>query len=202
MSENKALSQGISPIFEVFYLEAIKYVASAAKTSFERLSKAAQDKADPSLTVASAQEALTYVAALSRFFWPARDNGVSIRRGEMLRKAFYLSEDSALKNRSLRDALEHFDERLDEYLLKDFSTGQFHPGPIVATATPLNSTTHVFRLVDPEQSIFVLFNNLYGFDELRQLTEEILEKTQRMLDDGGRLETPDPSASKKSPEMR
>ena len=92
-------------MFEAFYLESIVYAAERALSAFERFDEDYTRGDQDNLAVANVQEALTHIGELSRIFWPSRDNGISSDRGEKLRQAFSLGDDSALKNRNLRDTL-------------------------------------------------------------------------------------------------
>jgi hypothetical protein len=68
--------------------------------------------------VATVQEGLAHAASLSGYFWPMKTGGErATARGERLRKAFNLTDESPLRSRSLGNAFEHFDERLDRFLL-------------------------------------------------------------------------------------
>ena len=80
-----------------------------------------------------------------------------------------------MSNRNLRDALEHFDERLDLYL-KKFPVGQLITSPVIAPISSLVPPFRVFRLVDPASSTFVILDERYEFGSLRVATKEILEK--------------------------
>ena len=54
---------------------------------------------------------------------------------------------SPLEDRELRNALEHFDERLDDFLLKD-PVGYFFPGPSVQSHEIADEAPgQIFRLV-------------------------------------------------------
>ncbi|KKU20663.1 MAG: hypothetical protein UX31_C0033G0021 [Candidatus Nomurabacteria bacterium GW2011_GWA1_46_11] len=185
---------GILPVFEVFYLESIKYAADRANVAFKRFKDALpQRDNNPSLIVASAQEALTHTGTLSKFFWPVRDNGISFQRGRKLCKVFGLTEASPLKSRDLRNTLEHFDEKLDIYL-KKYPTGAIFPDPQIGsvdiTTTPI---IHVFRMVDTNKLSFVLFDKTYEFGPLVNLIEEILVQTEEMIKEGGRFKSNNPS---------
>jgi hypothetical protein len=179
--------QGILPYFEVFYLESIAYTAGRAVSAFERFDLAARKGDSKEETVASVQEALTHVAALSRFFWPVRKSALTQARGKRLRERFGIKEDSPLQSRELRNALEHFDERLDEFLVEDHF-GYFFPGPIVDDASLSEETIgHIFRLVDPTTSQFVLLGEAYSFGELREVAKDIERKASQKSHSGGRL---------------
>ena len=61
--------------------------------------------------------------ALARYFWPVRKEHK--QRGELLCKYFDMSEESPLFSRVLRNAIEHFDERLDKYFEQENIVGYF-----------------------------------------------------------------------------
>lgn len=176
--------KGILPMFEPFYLESIVHTADRANAAFERFDNALiSGDLNKGLIVANIQEALTHIGELSRYFWPARDNGISIPRGEKLREAFGLRDDSLLKDRKLRDALEHFDERLDIYL-KQFPVGQLITTPIVGSIESLVPPMRVFRMVDPARSTFVILDEKYEFGALREINKNVLIRGQKILKDG------------------
>lgn len=62
------------------------------------------------------QNIIVQGAADSRYFWPSNDAHEA--RGRELREMFRVTEDSPLRSRSLRNMIEHFDEKLDHYLAK------------------------------------------------------------------------------------
>jgi hypothetical protein len=53
------------------------------------------------------------LANISKVFFPPRTRSQAKRRGRQMREAFGVQDDSLLKERALRDAFEHFDERID-----------------------------------------------------------------------------------------
>ena len=58
-----------------------------------------------------------------------------------------MSDNSSLKGRNLRNALEHFDERLDLFLLED-DTGIFFPSAIIGGHELADEPTpRIFKLV-------------------------------------------------------
>lgn len=59
-------------------------------------------------------------AAVSRIFWPPKSfskesSARAKSRGENLKKALQINDTHPIKSRDLRDHLEHFDERLDDW---------------------------------------------------------------------------------------
>tara|TARA_R110002110_G_scaffold138095_1_gene323684 strand:- start:560 stop:1192 length:633 start_codon:yes stop_codon:yes gene_type:complete len=187
--------EGIFPLHEAFYIHSIIYSAGRANEAFLRYETGLTTKADAGFVVSSVHEALGHSAALSRFFWPsalggkARRSKLQLRqsRAEKLRKAFGLDETSALRCRGLRDALEHFDERLDAFLLTN-DIGQFFPTPFIESQELAeDASVHIFKLVDPKTSCFVLLGEEYAFNAIRQSTSDILRKAERMDRNGSRL---------------
>jgi hypothetical protein len=179
---------GIQPQFEAFYIESIVYAAGRADDAFERFDEAlGAEESTAAEIVALAKEALTHTAGLSRFFWPARTKGVAAVRGEKLRTAFGITDSSPLQDRSLRNALEHFDERLDKFLLED-RVGYFFPGPVIGDAS-LGDVTYgnIFRLVDPKTEQFVLFGEAHPFGPVRKIVADMLARAKGMSESGGRL---------------
>jgi len=185
--ENLVVSQsgGILPMCEAFYIEALGYCAGRARSAFLRFDQTLTDAEDQAATVATAHEALTHVAALSRYFWPASKKPLHLARAMKLREALGIDDASPLADRGLRNALEHFDERLDTFLLQD-PVGYMFPGPLVGEAS-LNDDAlgHLFRLVDPDSQVFVLLGERYEFGPMRDAVDDIVEKLARTA--GGRL---------------
>lgn len=64
----------------------------------------------------SLQAALLSYGTVSKFLFPVDRGRVAQARGEALRKELGILDTSPLKNRDARNAIEHFDERLDRCL--------------------------------------------------------------------------------------
>lgn len=188
---------GIYFPFEAFYIQSIIYSAERACEAFTRYNKGLSNEANPSFLVSSVHEALGHAASLSRFFWPSGLgnkvlSSLKSARGAKLRSAFGLDDNSALRDRKLRDTLEHFDERLDRYLLND-PVGYFFPSPVIDRHELADEVIgNIFKLVDPGASCFVLLGEKHFFDSIRCEVEAVLEKAKIMDCNGGRLQ-PHPS---------
>jgi hypothetical protein len=171
---------GIFPAYLAFYVEAIFYAADRARSAFVRLSQFILSHAPASDIVATVHEALGHSAALSRFFFPAAVTPLARARAARLRRTFEVADNSPLQNRDLRNALEHFDERLDEYLLGDIA-GYILPEPLVEDAGLADDGCgHIFRLVDPDAEIFVLLGRKHSFGAMRQEAERIAALAETM----------------------
>jgi len=115
---------------EVFYIVSMLFCTESALSSAARISKLVMEHKDgrfdfpPQPALDELQNIALQGAGISRFFWPA-DKKYN-QRGEILRKAFAVKEQSPLRSRDLRNMMEHFDEYLDDYL-KACVAGQFIP---------------------------------------------------------------------------
>lgn len=186
---------GILPQAEVFYLHSINYSARRAMRSFEEYDAAKGQTDDAEYLISVLQEAMGHAAALSRYFWPSlvrkkspdATDKLKAARGEKLRAAFTLSEQSALFDRKLRNAWEHFDERLDDFLLEK-DVGTFFPDCFIGdhriADDPLG---HIFKLLDPVEECLVLMGRKYFYATFRQEVERILQLALTLSHSGGRL---------------
>ena len=107
-------------------------------------------------------------AALSRYFWPVR-KGHEARAGR-LREAFAMDETSPLFNRDLRNALEHFDERLDHYVATGL-VGYVFPEYVGAKPKEDGVPGHFFRAYFPDTGEFRLLNEEF---KIQPLADELL----------------------------
>ena len=109
----------------------------------------------------SLQNLIAKAAALSRYFWPARDgkNQVHKRRADLLCRAFAVNDGSPLKDRELRNCMEHFDERLDHYLSK-LIIGHIIPSYVGLAPDKVKClnifSAHTFRISAPLQSLVAI----------------------------------------------
>ena len=122
--------------------------------------------------------------AISRYFWPVRKNHEL--RAEHLRNAFGIKNENPLHSRELRDALEHFDERLDKYLCAGIA-GTILPeyfGPLPeSTAVPI----HVFRAYYFDVGQFQLLDNRYEVPPIATEIIRLNRELERRDREGGRL---------------
>ena len=189
--------EGILPYHEAFYLLSIHYSAGRCLESFERYDQIKNEGVAPDYIVSIIQEAVGHAAALSRYFWPSplgnkknpNIKKLKEKRGEKLRNSFGLTDESPLFNRDLRNAWEHFDERLDNYLLET-DAGMFFPSCIVDSHTLADDPTgHIFKLLDPEAECLVLMGCKYFFAPIRREVEAIFNRIYAPEHSGGRLKT-------------
>ena len=197
---------GIWPPYEAFYIRSMLFNAESAMTSIHHVGDALtvigdmspaefQRDVDSHSLLDELQNIVVQGAALCRYFWPVRQKPVHLRRGEALRVAFNVDDTSPLKSRDLRNAIEHFDERLDDFLGQP-AAGQFFP-EYVGPRPPSNGVPiHVFRAFYLDTGVFALLGTEY---EMQPLVDEIARVYQALIcseGHGGRLQVPpeDPSA--------
>ena len=188
-------SGGIIPYVEVFHISSILYSAERCLEAFEQFEERIQSEAPAPELVSSVQEAVIHAAAVSRYFWPSpmgkkkepEYKRMKALRGEKLRTAFCLDETSALYDRELRNAWEHFDERLDRYFLAA-SAGQFFPDPVIGSHTLAdNPVQHYLKLLDTDAHCLVLLGAKHYYEEIRDSIQTVAEKARELYEAGGRL---------------
>src|SRR5689334_18838746 len=106
----------IWPPYEAFYIQAMLFNSRAALASIDHVSAnlealSAGKAIDSDELLNNLQNIVIHGAALSRYFWPVRKGHEA--RAQFLKKCLGVAEDSPLKNRDLRNQIEHFDEKLD-----------------------------------------------------------------------------------------
>jgi hypothetical protein len=175
---------GMQPHTLIFYQFSIRYSAERCLEAFYHYEEALKENAEADYLVSVIQEAVGHAAALSRYFWPSPSGPKNNRqllklrqkRGEYLRNFFNLDENSPLYNRDLRNAWEHFDEKLDVYLIEKVS-GMFFPmsqiGSHFENDNPIN---RVFKLLDPNDECLVLMGKKYFFAPIRNEVIRIFDR--------------------------
>ena len=187
--------RGIWAPYEAFYIRAMLFNTRSAVVSIKSVSTEIEQlsgdltgdaltKLDRSALLGELQNIILQAAALSRYFWPVRRGHEG--RASQLRAALDIADDNPLKNRELRNEIEHFDEKLDAYL-SDGIVGYIFPefvGPL-----PENDgvPAHIFRAYYLDVGLFELLGKRY---EIGPLANEILRLHDRLLvaeGNGGRL---------------
>lgn len=117
---------------------------------------------------------------ISRFFWPSKNHGHYKIRAEKLREVYHIDDSSVLKNRDMRNYIEHFDEKLDDFL-KEFSTWKVmrkYVGPF----NLVDDNRTFFRAYFYDKDIFKMFNIEYEMepiiDEIRRIHKILLQQQQ------------------------
>lgn len=175
------------PPCQILYLESLKTITTSALTSFERLVEQQEDDKKGKLSqqdiLNELQNIIQQGGSLSRYFWPSknkdkRKNEIFQSRACFLRKYFDVDEMSTLKNRSVRNAMEHFDERLDIYLQEPIS-GQFVPNYIGKKPRSDKAVYKFFRAFFTDSQEFEIFGESFP---IQPLVDEIYRIDERITD--------------------
>lgn len=138
---------------------------------------------------------LTHASNVSRMFWPSyprrekseSDERYEIRRSitdtraKALRKEYSLKENNVLKNTSLRNHLEHYDERLDHWSQnskgRNIATTNIGPlGSISPSSDPLDN----MRQFDSGKNIYRFRGEDYDLQEIATAIDEIILLSQNL----------------------
>jgi len=199
--EESGAAKEIWPPFEVFYIHALLFNAQAALNSLASVSEAIGDaingadkdgmnKLDQDWVLNHLQTAVVHAAAISRYLWPARKGHEY--RGAALRSALKVVDASPLKNRDLRNQIEHFDEKLDEYLANGI-VGIIVPHYVGREPAESEVPGHIFRAFFLDAGVFVLLGQRYDIQPLANELIRVYELLKTMDQQGGRLDLPTPT---------
>ena len=165
---------GMLPYCRPFYGRSIRYAVTRAYQAFKRYDTGRLQGDTEESQVSAVHEALGHAAALSRFFFPPSGfrkkayRSLHEARARRLREAYEIGPDSPLKSRSLRDSLEHFEERLDLYLLENSIGFTFPDARIGSAELADDAVGNVYKLVDPDEEIFVVLGEKHSFGNIRR----------------------------------
>lgn len=179
----------IHPFNEVFYIESLLNKTRSILNDVESLNKfwknGNHDCKNDDAILDILQNIIGNVGAISRFFWPSKNKRYYKIRGEKLRKVYDVSDLSVLENRDMRNCIEHFDEKLDDFL-KGFNCGTVMPkyvGPIGY----VNDSRIFFRAYFYDKQIFKMLNVEYEIKPIIAEIRRIHEVLLRQQDNGGRF---------------
>jgi hypothetical protein len=126
---------------------------------------------------------------LSKIFWPPRALDEKLRpmtkkRGEQLRRILEVSNDSPLKNRTLRDHFEHYDERIDEWYAAgrgDVIDSNLYPRQSLA------KRKGYFRNFDPEEWVLFFVGDELALKPMIEFVKTLQQKVSQPLLDRGQV---------------
>ena len=157
----------IHPFNQAFYSQALLTKTRSILNDVESLNDIFEneyyDCQNDDLILDLLQNIILTAGGISRFFWPSK-NGYYKIRGKELRKVYLVDDSNVLKNRDMRDLIEHFDEKLDDFL-KEFNSGTVMPkyvGPI----SYVDDIRTVFRAYFYDMGIFKIFNVEYKIEPI------------------------------------
>jgi hypothetical protein len=177
----------------MFYSLSMAFCTKSAVSSievlndvFEHLAESGAANPEEDIDVQSVLDELQNVvvqgAAVARYFWPIRDSQeLHARRAEALRADFGIKDDNPLRVcKPLRDAMEHFDERLDKYLAKGI-VGHIFPHYFGYDGKRDGVPMHFFRAYFIDSGIFEMLGERFEIEplanELIRLNDLLEEKS-------------------------
>lgn len=97
-------------------------------------------------------------------------------RSDGFKEEFNIDDKSALKDRRLRNMFEHFDEKLDIYLLQTLA-GTFYPMPRVGKISEIGQKEFDknFKMLDIEEKCLIIFNEVFYFEDISKEVVRIYE---------------------------
>lgn len=173
-----------------FSLAAIRYLNDALQQISNREINPLERNFFQSEVFRQMHSLLTHASNVSRMFWPPMpkqkknetDENFEKRllsidkvvRGRVLKTTFEIDDSNPLKNRALRDHLEHYDERVDHW--RNNST---HKNIVSDTIGPANTivgpeATDIMRWFDPTRNIFMFRGEEYDIQSIATATDNIL----------------------------
>ena len=177
--------------FEIYPHQEISYIVSllfctesacaSAEWIVERL-KSQEENLPYQPALDQLQNVALQGAGISRFFWPA--NKKYEKRGEALRKAFGITDDSPLCSRDLRNRMEHFDEYLDDFL-EECVAGQFIPDYFGPKPPKDRGPLRFFRAFFTNTGEFEILGSIFAMqplvDEISRIHNLLLQSETALL---------------------
>jgi len=166
----------IHPPYHFFYIESLLTITSSAMNSVDKLNHCIKNIniASHQEIIDNAQNIIIQSAALSRYFWPVQKNNFAKSRGQFLRQQLSITESNVLKNRDVRNFIEHFDEKLDTFC-NEIVFGTIIP--IFVDIEPTNGNYKFFRAYFIDKGVFKIWGNCFL---LQPIVDEI-EKLHNLL---------------------
>jgi len=135
-----------------------------------------------------AQALVLHAAAISRMFWPpgSKDKHARVRaqrRGEALRQAIDIPQGHPVQSRALRDHIEHFDERLDDWAERSRHRNIVHRlvGPRSAIGGNAIDDSDITHHYDPEVKVYVFRGERFDIQALTSGVDDIYARINARL---------------------
>ena len=163
LKDHVDLFDGIQPPHLVFYSHAIRFSLESAIYSVEFIVSALSE-ADTAEKISQAtdsildaiQNMLVHTANLAKYFWATKKglHQVHRKRAQNLRKIYKVSDTSAIRDKDIRNHLEHLDENLDKYLWSKPVAGNIYPAYVGPEMPRDGVPYHFFRAFFTDSGTF------------------------------------------------
>ena len=160
----------MKPRFEKAYLRELLIQSDYARTSLERMNEILTGERTPALFFREAQGFLSHAAAISRILWPPRAKDTRAKdRGKHLLAVLRVPDNHPLRTRTLRDHLEHFDERLDQWCQETTHGGIIDlcigPASLFVKGAAVGRGDFL-RVYEPDRKVFTFRGDEFNIQEL------------------------------------
>lgn len=120
-------------------------------------------------------------AMVSKMLWPVSKATFARQRGETLRQALDVNDDSLLNSKTLRNHLEHFDERIDRWYEKSGYRiyADRNVGPRDMVIFPGNPNVSIFRHYSPDEGIYSFHGDEVSIPQMGDELRHILERARK-----------------------
>lgn len=188
--------------YQVFYIQSMLFNTSSALQACGRASKyieaisndkiGPQDRKDELLDCL--QNFINHSGAVARYFFPSfggmkKDKkDIHQKRADHLRRIFEVDETSPFHNKKLRDAIEHFDERLDRYL-EEGIVGQIFPSLILNRPEETEVPHHIFRAYYLNEGIYQVLGERHHIQPILDEMVRVHDFLVKFDENGGMLHT-------------
>jgi hypothetical protein len=186
------------PPFEIFYLISLEFCTSSALESAERVmdlmggGQSGEKETPPQIVLNEVQNIVNQGAAISRYFWPSDKKYRA--RGEALRNAFGIGDSSPLKDRKLRNMVEHFDEYLDDYLRVNCA-GQYVPEYVGSAPQHDRGPLKLFRAFFVDTGQFEILGETYEIQPILDAIGDLHEMLVECHSNGSRFPRKPPESA-------
>lgn len=185
---------GIWPPYQAFYLQSMLFntgsVRQAAAGAQKCINGIDEGKYDPQqikdVLLDFLQSIVSHSGAIARYFFPARNSPLKAspaqenlhkKRADYLKQIFKIDDSSPLTDKGLRNAIEHYDERLDLYLEQGI-VGHIFPSLILDRPEETEVPHHIFRAYYLQEGIFQILDERYKIipiiDEIGKIHELLI----------------------------
>jgi hypothetical protein len=180
----------IYPPHEAFYLTSLMFCTESALSSVAAVKNFIEAEEDgnnelpPQVALDQLQNIANQGAAISRYFWPVKKEYRN--RSKALKTAFCIDDSSPLRDRTLRNMVEHFDEKLDDFL-KGYPSGMLIPDYFGTKPSGDRGPLKFFRAYFINTDEFEILGNVF---QIQPIVDEIFRIHQILLDcikDGSRF---------------
>jgi hypothetical protein len=184
-------NSSIWPPHEVFYIESMLTITRTAVSNLAQLQFCLDEHSshrpvNDDQILDLVQNLISNAGALSRYFWPSSKKTIHVERANALQLTFGISDDNPLKDRKIRNFIEHFDENLDNFL------GKLIAGTIIPSYVGYQSGSdelkpNFFRAYYLDKAVFCVLDNEYSIVPIIKEVTELHQQLLKLQNEGGRL---------------